>query len=41
MHEGPGASGPAGAPLQPHQLSSILGESGPLGTSGPQGDEYC
>ena len=34
MHEGPGASGPAGAPLGPHGPSSIFGEAGPLGTSG-------
>ena len=34
MYEGPGASGPAGAPLGPHRPSSVLGEAGPLGTSG-------
>ena len=34
MREGPGASGPVGPPLGPHRPSSILGEAGPLGTSG-------
>ena len=34
MHEGPGISDSAGAPLGPHRPSSIFGEAGPLGTSG-------
>ena len=41
MHEGPGASGPAGAPLGPHRLSSVLGQAGPLGTSGLPRNEHC
>ena len=34
MCEGPGTSGRAGAPPQPHRPSSILGDAGSLGTAG-------
>ena len=41
LRKGPSTSGLAGVPLRPHRPSSALEDTGSLGTSGLQGDEYC